>query len=201
VLDVACGTGRHALPLSQQGLRVVGTDLSAVLLRQAAQRFHEAGRPVPLVRADLRRLPFHRVFQVVVCYFTSFGYFADPADDRRALDSMLGCLQPGGWLLLDLINPQRLRSTLVPESRFARDGVEVEERRRLEGDQIIKTITLTRDGRERRVQERVRLYSRDSVERWCLEAGLRSPRWFGSYAGEPATAEAPRLILLGRRAG
>ena len=38
-------------------------------------------------------------------------------DDRLALDSMVNCLRPGGSLLLDLINPDRLRAELVPESR------------------------------------------------------------------------------------
>ena len=32
ILDVACGTGRHAIPLSKEGYDVVGLDISPNLL-------------------------------------------------------------------------------------------------------------------------------------------------------------------------
>src|ERR1039457_5789725 len=54
VLDLACGTGRHSIPLSQQGFSMVGLDVSANLLRIANMR----GRGVQLVRGDMRFLPF-----------------------------------------------------------------------------------------------------------------------------------------------
>ena len=38
VLDLACGTGRHAISLSRQGYDVVGLDVSAKLLKIAKQR-------------------------------------------------------------------------------------------------------------------------------------------------------------------
>ena len=71
ILDVGCGTGRHALPLLERGFRVVGVDLSAVLLAAANKSLQAAGRELPLVRADLRRLPFNRAFDVAASFFTS----------------------------------------------------------------------------------------------------------------------------------
>jgi SAM-dependent methyltransferase len=201
VLDLACGTGRHALPLAEQGMRVVGLDLSPVLLARAARRFREAGRHIPLVRGDSRSLPFRACFDVVASFFTSFGYFDDPADDRRALEGMVGCLRSGGALLLDLINPQHLKANLVPESRFERDGLEVLERRELRGDVIVKSITISRAGDRRLVEERVRLYERPTMERWCHQLGLRELRFFGDYAGSPLRSSSPRLILVGHRVG
>src|SRR5512146_489586 len=52
VLDVCCGPGRHARALDAAGLRVIGRDLSAALLRRARQ-----ATDAPLVRADMRDLP------------------------------------------------------------------------------------------------------------------------------------------------
>jgi SAM-dependent methyltransferase len=201
ILDLGCGTGRHALPLCRQDYRVVGVDLSAVLLAAARERLAEAGCWLPLVRADLRRLPFRAVFDLAASFFTSFGYFESTDDDRLALDSMVGCLRPGGTLLLDLINPVRLRAELVPASHSSRDGVDIVETRRLEEDRIIKTITLHRDGRTRTVEERVRLYDREKLERLCPEHGLDKPRYFGDYDGSAAQDHSPRLILVARRVG
>ena len=38
VLDLACGTGRHSIPLSTEGYDMVGLDVSPKLLRIAKQR-------------------------------------------------------------------------------------------------------------------------------------------------------------------
>jgi SAM-dependent methyltransferase len=54
VLDLGCGPGRDVDFLTQLGCQAVGLDLSAGMLAQARGRFPA----VPLVRADLRRIPF-----------------------------------------------------------------------------------------------------------------------------------------------
>jgi SAM-dependent methyltransferase len=53
-LDLGCGPGRDVDFLTQLGCQAVGLDLSAVMLAQARGRLPAA----PLVRADLRRVPF-----------------------------------------------------------------------------------------------------------------------------------------------
>jgi SAM-dependent methyltransferase len=54
VLDLGCGPGRDVHFLTQLGCQAVGLDLSAGMLAQARSRLPA----VPLVRADLRRIPF-----------------------------------------------------------------------------------------------------------------------------------------------
>ena len=39
-------------------------------------------------------------FDAIVNLFTSFGYFADPDDDRRVLENAFRSLRPGGTMLL-----------------------------------------------------------------------------------------------------
>jgi ubiquinone/menaquinone biosynthesis C-methylase UbiE len=43
IVDVGCGAGRNAVPLAQQGWRVLGTDLSWAMLTAAAERAQSAG--------------------------------------------------------------------------------------------------------------------------------------------------------------
>ena len=61
ILDLACGTGRHLIPLSKENYCVVGLDISQKLLRIAKSRW----RGADLVLGDMRFLPFKpNVFQL-----------------------------------------------------------------------------------------------------------------------------------------
>jgi ubiquinone/menaquinone biosynthesis C-methylase UbiE len=71
VLDLACGTGRHIIPLSKEGYNMVGLDVSSNLLRIAKKQEGD----VQLIKADMRFLPFAaEAFSAAVSMDTSFGY-------------------------------------------------------------------------------------------------------------------------------
>ncbi len=98
VLDLGCGTGQltERLADSLPRVRIVGLDLSAGMLGEAARRLDRAGGPW-LVRADAEWLPFAVAsFDTVVCT-ESFHWYPDQA---RALDQIARVLRPGGQLLI-----------------------------------------------------------------------------------------------------
>src|SRR5258706_5988125 len=100
ILDLACGAGRHAAELERLGARVVGFDLSPSMLRRA-----RAGGRGPLVRGDMRGLPFRPgSFGLAVNLFTSFGYFRDDAEHRLVLRQGAACRGPGGRLAPGFLN-------------------------------------------------------------------------------------------------
>ena len=90
------------------------------------------GRPRPLwVRADMRQLPFRAgTFGAVVNFFTSFGYFEDPAEDARVVREVARVLAPGGAFLSDVFNAERVVSTLAVREEKTVAGERVSIRRR-----------------------------------------------------------------------
>ena len=92
VLDVGCGTGRHALRLAARGARVHAVDFSAEMLARARAKAgadavtflaHDLGQPLPF---DARR------FERVVC-----GLVVDHIADLPALfREMARVCRPGG---------------------------------------------------------------------------------------------------------
>ena len=69
VLDLGCGTGRHAIPLAKAGFHVIGLDVSETALRVLRDRLKKASIPnVTLVKHEMGQLPFiEDYFDAVVC--------------------------------------------------------------------------------------------------------------------------------------
>lgn len=66
VLDVGCGTGRHAIELSKRGYSVTGTDLSESQLAGAKEKAKEAGLRIDFQKHDARHLPFDDQFDAAI---------------------------------------------------------------------------------------------------------------------------------------
>ena len=202
VLDLACGPGRHAAELERLGARVVGFDLSRAMLRRARERTR-----APLVRGDMRALPFRPAsFRLAVNLFTSFGYFLDDTEHRLVIRQVVEVLAGGGHFVLDYLNAEEVRRALqlavAAQGRSAdgerRRDVRVTRRIEADGRFVIKEIELRDEGRT--FQERVRLYDADELAALFSDAGLRVCARFGDYEGGPVQADAPRVILVGKRA-
>lgn len=195
VLDVGCGAGRHAQALVRAGARPVGVDLSRALLDQARR----VG--VPLVRADMRRLPIRaETVDLAVNLFTSFGYFARDDDHQQVLHEVRALLRPGGWFAMDFLCADTVARGLVPaEELTGRDGPVRITRALVEGGRrVVKGIQLP-DGRH--FEERVRLFQPAELEGMMVQAGLEVVRRWGDYDGGPPRPGAPRTIILARRGG
>lgn len=195
VADLACGAARHTAALRRLGVAAVGLDLSGSLLTRARGRADAC----PLVRGDLRQLPFRPVFDVALSLFTSFGYF-DDAGNEAALREMARVLAPGGRLLIDHIHVPALRRTLVPEDTRQGPGYSITQQREIRDARVRKTILVRWDqGETVRFDEDVRLYAPDELARMLEHAGLGEVSFHGSYAGEALAGDSPRLIAVARR--
>jgi 2-polyprenyl-3-methyl-5-hydroxy-6-metoxy-1,4-benzoquinol methylase len=66
ILDVGCGTGRHAIELAGRGYSVTGIDLSASQLRRAAEKAAERNLNILFQCEDARKLPFTDQFDAAI---------------------------------------------------------------------------------------------------------------------------------------
>jgi SAM-dependent methyltransferase len=113
LIDVGCGTGRHAVPLAAWGLRVTGVDLSPHMLDRARARADAAGVRLDLHAADARDLPDLGPFDAAICLCEgAFCLVADGVEplthDRAVLSAIHRVLRPGGRLVLNALNAARL---------------------------------------------------------------------------------------------
>ena len=93
VLDLACGTGRHALAAAELGAAVVAVDADAGKLKAGRRAADQRKVSVEWVQADLERYPLPEgEFDVVMV----FNYL-----DRHRMPEILRAVRPGGFLLAE----------------------------------------------------------------------------------------------------
>jgi 2-polyprenyl-3-methyl-5-hydroxy-6-metoxy-1,4-benzoquinol methylase len=66
ILDVGCGTGRHAIELTKRGYPVTGIDLSESQLERAREKSKIQGLKIDFLQHDARNLPFTNAFDVAI---------------------------------------------------------------------------------------------------------------------------------------
>lgn len=66
ILDIGCGTGRHAIELTKRGYNVTGVDLSGSMLKKAREKAETAGLNIDFQLADARNLPFEQEFDLAI---------------------------------------------------------------------------------------------------------------------------------------
>ncbi len=195
VLDLACGAGRHQRELCDHWW-TVGLDLSPALLRIARSE----SRTNPLVRVDMRRLPFATgSLDMVVNLFTSFGYFRDDQQHRVVIDEVARVICSRGWFVLDFLNAPQVRATLVPFDRQQVGSRVIEQEREIstDGRYVRKTITLLDE--DRTFVERVRLFDPEELGALLTLAGFEVDAVFGDYDGRPIDPMTERAIFFARR--
>ncbi|MFQ5866140.1 MAG: class I SAM-dependent methyltransferase [bacterium] len=201
ILDLGCGSGRHALELTQRGYHVTCLDLSALLLRLAKKKSGEENCCIRFVKADMRYIPFSNVFDAILSFFTTFGYFRTDEENLQTLISICEALKPGCYFFLDYLNKTHVIENLVPFDARRENGYEVIQERRYnrEEERIEKKITLKEDGEVREYFESVRLYTLEEMQSMLTKSGLILEQTFGDFAGSPFATHSPRLILVGRK--
>jgi SAM-dependent methyltransferase len=136
LLDVACGTGRHAEAFGAAGIEVVGIDRSADMLAIARRRLPRAA----VVRGDMTTLPNlvrEASVDAAVCLFDSLGYADSPCGVAATLSGMACAVRPGGIAVVEAWNadamaafePLRERRLTSGEVRVSRTAIDASRRR------------------------------------------------------------------------
>jgi ubiquinone/menaquinone biosynthesis C-methylase UbiE len=118
VLELACGTGRIALPLAERGITITGIDLSDGMLTVARRK--AAGRPaavrdrLTLVNQDMSELNLAERFGLIFLPARSFQHLLTIDLQEKTLTAAHRHLQPNGRLALHLFDPRL--DLLVDES-------------------------------------------------------------------------------------
>jgi SAM-dependent methyltransferase len=216
VLDIACGIGRHIIPLAKAGYRAVGCDFSPGFIEEARKWARQSGLGSDRIRfylTDYRRVDralrrrHEPRFDAAICIFTSMGHYGDKGD-IATLKAARHVVRPGGVFVLEMGDRdsilRRFKESAV--DRSAR-GLEIHERRHFDWERSTMHSMWTflrRVGRRRRKifqQEiTIRLYSLHELRALFERSGWEYLRSYGSLSTlEPVSLESRRLVVVAQR--
>ncbi|MBT4485384.1 MAG: class I SAM-dependent methyltransferase [Candidatus Latescibacteria bacterium] len=199
LLDVACGYGRHLVPLIESGIDVVGCDLSQFMLKKSATRLKENGKKKQkLILCDNRALPFRHTFDFACNMFNSFGYFEREDDNFKVLKSIAQALKPGGLFLLDLLNRDFFLHSFHQKDWFENNGAFILEKKwfdSVNNRSEIDVTVLDKHGK-RMYHHSIRLYSYTELTMLLEAAGFTILSVFGGFNGEDFDWFHDRMLIL-----
>jgi ubiquinone/menaquinone biosynthesis C-methylase UbiE len=190
LLDIACGTGQHAIRFAARGWTVVGVDSSADMLRRAREKSNGA---VFFVEQDMRQLQLQEEpFDAAVCLFDSIGYGITNDAIVSTLSGIRRHLRQGGLLVLEFWHAAamlrahdelRVREWEAPDAtvlRVSRTALDVEAQlARVE----YSVTVMDRDGAYRRWSEvhRNRYFLVQEMALILQTAAFEPVRWLAGF--------------------
>lgn len=203
VLDLCCGIGRHSLELARRGYRVTGVDRTAAYLQTARDRADAEGLSVEWVQADMREFVRPEAYAAALNVYTSFGFFEDPAEDRRVLENLLCSLKPGGRLLLDVMGKEVLARIFIPRDwQELSDGSLFLQQREVSRDWtwMENRWILIKEGQRHEYAVNHRVYDGSGLRDLLLDVGFEAVRLHGDLGGAPYDRAARRLVAVADKA-
>jgi len=209
LLDVACGTGRHARAFADLGYQVTAADINEELLAVGRAG---AGDSVRFVQADMCDLAVDGgPFDLVTCLFDSIGY---PADDERivaALRSLAEHVDARKLVVCEFLHaaamvcgasPVRVkRLTLRDGCTLVRTSETTLDIERMVMHVRYELWVLDRDGKVQHTEEQQtnRFFSVPEMRMLATQAGLEVRSVVPAYTTGPIDRDVFHLLLVATR--
>jgi ubiquinone/menaquinone biosynthesis C-methylase UbiE len=210
ILDLCCGSGRHAIALAKKGYRVVGIDLSEPLIKMARNnaKNREIDGKVEFIVGDVRDLD--KIFKgysfgAVISMTYSIGYYTEEADEN-ILGQARKLTSRSGILVIDLdINRDYFVSRFTRTAVFAVGKHEIHEYRKFDFERSRYQPTwkiFEETGKDLRYEDEfhldMRLYSLHELISLVERAGWEYNKAYGDFSLRPVTKESSRITLVAR---
>lgn len=206
VLELACGAGRLAVPLSQRGLKMTGLDLSGEMLERAKSKAEQVGAAVEWLQGDMRSFELGRRFDLIFIPINSVCHLLSRDDFERCLACVKAHLAPAGCFVIDVFVPD-LKILSRPADRWYEVGeypdsagriVRLSEQNRYDAATQINSVIWRFESESGRVDHSLlmRQYFPQELEALLAYNGLPLAARYGKYGEDAFHAGSARQISV-----
>lgn len=196
-----CGQGRHAHLLAEAGYDVDGLDYSRDLLSVARKR--GAGPSLRYTQGDMRRLPakWSGRFDAVLNLFTSFGFFAHPAEDARVVREFARVLKPGGILVWHGGSRDGVMARFLARDWWTSDKTLFAQEREFDPLSGLLTVrsTWTRGQKRGTREHSIRLYTASGLAALFAQNGMVVENAYEAFSDKPLRRTSSEMMLIARK--
>lgn len=223
ILDVGCGTGNLSLALAGRGYTVTGIDVDEEMVARAEKKARghvsprapgrarppgekRPGPDVRFLRMDMMKIGNEfgpKAFDAILCFGNTLVHLTDPAAVRGFLAEASRVLVPGGLLLLQIINYDRiLDHNIQGLTTIENEHVRFKRNYSLDPDTgllLFHTI-LTAKGTGEIIENTIPLFPlrERQLHTFLEETGFGGIEMFGSFSGASFSLESVPLIVSAR---
>lgn len=216
VLDVAAGAGNLAVVLAEAGFQVTAVDIDPAMAERMQAKSCQEGRQFEALKGDMREvggLLAGRHYETVLCVGNSIVHLASLEEIAGAAAQMKSLLAPGGTLILQVVNYDRIIREHVTELPllershgeqsviFRRTYEHTEEGKiNFHGRLTVRGAVSSDSATQQEWDNTVQLLALQSGDlmRILQESGFTHVELFGSFQGEAFGPDSPALIAVAR---
>lgn len=198
ILDLCSGPGRFTIPLAMAGFEMTAVDRTRLHMDELRNRAREHRLNIEAVSCDMREFRRPDSFDFALNVMTSFGYFEDPADDRRVLENVHASLRNGGRLLIDVDGREPLIRTYQKQDWIEIGDITVLAERVFHDNftKLRNRWILFKNGERREWRFDLRVYGAVDLCELLSSVGFRSVDTYGDFKGTAYDMQARRLVVV-----
>ncbi len=210
ILDLACGSGRHAVALAQQGYKVVGLDKSKSMIKAARKLARKEKVTVDFLVADMVTMKeaVEGEFNLITCLGNSLALLPSYNVLKKTIAAVHPLLGIGGMFSVQTLNFEEIRRSgfrFFPlKGGYTENGLEVVFTRFFESIERKDIVTMVLSSFLKQTEgwashvstQQVLQLDKSILENALRNAGFSQMKFYASYARQPFLPEESRNILF-----
>jgi len=212
ILDLACGYGRHSIPLAKLGYKVTGIDYSDYFLNLAKDSAKKEKVIINFKKENMIDFDTTEQFDAIINMFTSFGYFDNMSDNKKVLSNVYQSLKKGGIFILDFNNIFKTVTRVGNDGKITKNGIieneymeDLSNGLNVKTENIIDLVTQTWEikrtwqdssNKNQTYAAKFRLFTPYEIKMLLIDTGFIVLDYFGDFDNSFFDFKSPRFIIL-----
>jgi ubiquinone/menaquinone biosynthesis C-methylase UbiE len=207
-LDVACGTGEVAIPLSEEGYSVTGVDLSSEMLTIAREKAEKSSQSLFLVQQDMTELEGLGEFDMAGIFCDSLNYLQTESSIIKTFARVGEHLVQGCLFFFDVHSTYKMNE-LFTNQTYAYNGEDISYIWQcFEGENPLSVeheLTFFKlDGRTNQYNRFDELHIQrtfpiQQYEAWLINNGFEILSISADFTDDPPSTESERIFFTARK--